>query len=209
MTPEILEKIGSYNKDFDKVKILKAFDFASEKHNDLKENKCCAMKVLDILLPLKPDEDMIIAILLHDLYVVSLISDDSVRDNFGQGVFSLLGALKKLYGLNYAENDKGAQVEVLRKMFLTLAKDLRVILIWLAHRLCALQHFANSPDVGNRVQIAKETMNVYVPIASRLGIYRIKTQLEDLSFQYLHPIEYERLSSQVKYFSESKKFPIE
>lgn len=209
MPPDILEKIGSYNKDFDKTKILKAFDFASEKKDALKENTCCAMKVLEVLLPLRPDEDMIIAILLHDLYVVSLISDDSVKDNFGQAVFSLLVALKKLYGLNYAENDKGAQVEVLRKMFLTLAKDLRVILIWLAHRLCILQHLAESPETENRVQIAKETMNVYVPIASRLGIYRIKTQLEDLSFQYLHPEDYERLSAQVKHFSESKKFPIE
>ncbi|MBI5754478.1 bifunctional (p)ppGpp synthetase/guanosine-3',5'-bis(diphosphate) 3'-pyrophosphohydrolase [Candidatus Peregrinibacteria bacterium] len=209
MTAEILDKIGSYTKAFDKARVLKAFDFVAEKYTYAENNKNCHLHVLEILLPLKPDEDTIVAILLHDLYVNSLVSDETVRQHFGQGVLEMLTSLKRLHALNYEENDKGMQLEVLRKMFMTLAKDIRVILIWLAHRLSIMQHIVPSMDSARSRKIAKETMNVYVPIASRLGIYKIKIQLEDLAFQYLNPEEYGRLTEQVKQFTEQKMMPIE
>lgn len=202
MTAEILDKIGTYSKSFDRAKILKAFGFVEGKNT-------CSLDVLEILLPLKPDEDTIVAILLYDLYVMSVISDESVRENFGQSVLEMLTSLRRLYALNYEENDKGMQLEVLRKMFITLAKDIRVILIWLAHRLCSMRNTIKEMDPEQSYKLAKETMNVYVPIASRLGIYKIKIQLEDLSFQYLNPDEYERLASQLSKFTESKTMPIE
>lgn len=209
MTAEVLEKFSNYKKLFDKARILKAFDFVSDKYAHLENGQNCHLKVLDILLPLKPDEDTIIAILLHDLYVVSVISDDTVKDNFGAQVLEILSSLRRIYGLKYAENDKGAQVEVLRKMFMTLAKDIRVILIWLAHRLCMMQDLIQTMGPSESYNFAKETMNVYVPIASRLGIYKIKIQLEDLAFKYLNAEEYERLTEQVKEFTETKGMPIE
>ncbi len=209
MTAEILDKIGSYSKSFDKAKVLKAFDFVSDKYAYAENNNNCHLHVLEVLLPLKPDENTIVAILLHDMYVMSVISDETVRENFGAQVLAILASLKRLYALNYAENDKGVQVEVLRKMFMTLAKDIRVILIWLAHRLCTMQNLDVSMSQVESYKMAKETMNVYVPIASRLGIYKIKMQLEDLAFKYLNPEEYGRLSEQVKEFTESKSMPIE
>lgn len=210
MTAEIFEKIGSYHKSFDKSKISKVFNFVNEKYKDTDGNIGLNLAVLETLLPLKPDEDTITAILLHDLYVMSFVTDQSVKENFGQSVLGLLVALKKLYGLNYAENDKGIQMEVLRKMFLTLAKDIRVILIWLAYRLCILQNLNSySSLLSNKIKLARETMNIYVPIASRLGIYRIKIQLEDLAFKYLYPQEYERLSKQINRLNRSKKLAID
>ena len=209
MTSELLEKIGSYTKVFDKARILKAFDFVSEKYAYSDDGKSFHLNVLEILLPLRPDEDTIVSILLHDLYVMSVISEDTVRDNFGPSVLEILNSLRKIYGLKYAENDKGTQVEVLRKMFMTLAKDIRVILIWLAHRLCMMQSTIKTMSSVESYHFAKETMNVYVPIASRLGIYKIKIQLEDLAFKYLNPEEYDRLAEQVRVFTESKGMPIE
>lgn len=209
MTAEILAKIGTYKKLFDKTRILKAFDFISDKYSSLDGNQGCHLNVLEILLPLKPDEDTIIAILLHDLFVLSVISEETVLDNFGPQVLEILNSLRRIYGLKYSENDKGTQVEVLRKMFMTLAKDVRVILIWLAHRLCMMQHLIQTMGPVESFNFARETMHVYVPIASRLGIYKIKIQLEDLAFKYLNPEEFERLTDQVKEFTENKGAPIE
>ncbi|MCX6735132.1 MAG: RelA/SpoT family protein [Candidatus Peregrinibacteria bacterium] len=209
MSTEILEKISSYRKLFDKARILKAFDFATEKYASLDNSQNFHLCVLEILLPLKPDEDTIVAILLHDLFVMSMISEDTVLTNFGPNVLEILNSLRKIYGLKYSENDKGTQVEVLRKMFMTLAKDVRVILIWLAHRLCMMQNLIQAMSPAESYHFAKETMNVYVPIASRLGIYKIKIQLEDLAFRYLNPEEWEKLTDQIKEFTETKGMPIE
>lgn len=210
MTAEILEKIGSYNKNFNRNRVKQAFDFVAEKYPDTDSNVNYPMEVLEVLLPLKPDEDTIVAVLLHDLYVISFLNDEKIRDLFGQQVLDILQALKRLSTLNYGESDKVSQMEILRKMFLTMAKDIRVILIWLAQRLCKMQNLDSSDELaGTKLRIAQETMNIYVPIASRLGIYRMKTQLEDFAFKYLHPEEYSDLNSQVQSFGRSRKFAIE
>ncbi len=210
MTAEILKKIEVYNKTFDKEKVKEAYDFALEKYNHTEGTMQYPLRVLEVILPLKPDEDTIIAVLLHDLYVMGFLVDNVVLDLFGQSTFKLLASFKKLYELNYAENDKTSQIEILRKMFLTMAKDIRVILIWLAqrlHRMERLDDFYGSS--ANKDKLAKETMEVYVPIASRLGVYRIKTQLEDLSFKYLNTKEHIRISKQIEEFGESRKEAIE
>lgn len=208
MTAELYDKIRSYNPKFDQERVRKAYAFVLEKYKDTEGDTEYCTKVLEILLPLKPDEDTIIAVLLHDLYLLGFLDDEYVKDAFGHPVFLLLAGLKKLTELNYAENDKVSQMEVLRKMFLTMARDLRVILIWLACRLCKLENpvFMEKAD---KLRIARETMNVYVPIASRLGIYRIKTQLEDLSFQYIDPVEYKSITKQVEKFGRSRKTSME
>lgn len=209
MTAKIFEQIESYNKDLDKAKIELAYDFAVDNYRDTEGSMAYALEVLEILLPLKPDEDTIIAVLLHDLYFCEFLNDEKIQKLFGPGVLDILRAFKKLSQLNYAENDKSSQVEILRKMFLTMAKDLRVILIWLACRLCKMKNLEKFPEIGNKVTIARETMYVFVPIASRLGVYRIKTDLEDLSFKYIDPEEYKNISSQVTEFGVSRKLAIE
>lgn len=209
MTAELYDKIREYNPTFDQSKIKKAYDFVLEKYQDTEGGMTYSMKVLEVLLPMKPDEDTIIAVLLHDLYLLALLNDDLIKNLFGQSVFQILAALKRLLELNYAENNKSAQTEVLRKMFLTMAKDIRVILIWLALRLCKLETPAFLVGEGDKLRIAKETMMIYTPIASRLGIYRMKTKLEDLSFKYLDPVEYKRIASQVEKFGRSRRDAID
>lgn len=208
MTAELYDKIREYNPTFDQSKIKKAYDFVLEKYQDTEGEVTYSMKVLEVLLPMKPDEDTIIAVLLHDLYLADLLNDDLIKNLFGQSVFQILAALKRLLELNYAENNKSAQTEVLRKMFLTMAKDIRVILIWLAQRLCKLENL-NFLVEGDKLRAAKETMMIYTPIASRLGIYRMKTQLEDISFKYLNPVEYKRIAGQVEKFGRSRRYAID
>ena len=210
MKAEIIKKISSYNKNLDKDKISRAFEFVLKRYDDIEANTNDLNRVLDLLIPLKPDQDTIIAVFLHDLYLLGFINDDNIKEMFGNSVLNLLLSLKKLSSLNYAENDKSSQVEILRKMYLTMAKDLRVILIWLAFRLSKMNCLdVVIDDIDLRTRFAKETMELYVPIASRLGVYRMKTQLEDLSFKYLNPEEYKYVSEQVDKFGKSRKLFIE
>jgi len=208
---KLLSKMQNYSgyKDFDHERVEKAFQFATsiylEHGGDIDE----PMRVLDKIMDLKPDEDTVIAILFYDIYLTALVSDEVIREKAGDSVFSLLFALRKLLTLDYSENNKSSQVEVLRKMFLTMAKDIRVILIWLASRLCLMEDLARSNDEEYRVKMAVETMHFYVPIASRLGIYRLKTQLEDLSFKYLDPENHRYVDGQVKKFGKIRKVAID
>lgn len=206
----IIEKIKSYNKSFDEKKLYGVFAFAKKYYQDADGDIKNAFKVLELILPLKPDDETITAVILHDLYLMEFINEETVKNNFGSEVQGLLFSLKKLLDLNYGENDKTSQVEILRRMFLTMARDLRVIIIWLALRVNRLESLGGaSSEGGNKLRIAKETMDVYVPIASRLGIYRIKTQLEDLAFQYLHPEEYKVVVKEVDKFGKGKKGIVE
>lgn len=148
-----------------------------------------------ILLDLKPDEDSIIAALLHDVLEDTAVSVEDVREELGERIVPLLKGLEKLGKIYYQGRER--QVENLRKMFLAMAKDIRVILIKLCdrlHNMRTLEHI--KPDKQKR--IAEETLSVYSPIAARLGIYRIKNELDDLCFKYLYPKDYERITKDMK-----------
>jgi GTP diphosphokinase / guanosine-3',5'-bis(diphosphate) 3'-diphosphatase len=206
---ETFEKVKEYTSKFcDDPRITQAFVFAADRYGDTDADLDYLLKVLDVILPLRPDPDTIIAVILHDLYLLSFIPDQIVKDSFGQGTLSLLQGLMKLNSLNYAENDKRSQLEVLRKMFLTMARDLRVILIWLSCRLVKMENLENDKE-KNYLIFARETMDVYVPIAARFGVYRLKTRLEDLAFQYIHPKAYNRINAQVENFEEKSKEIVE
>lgn len=208
---DILNKIRAYSidKDFDQLRVEKAFDFVESFYKEHNTSMDAPLRVLDQLLELRPGENTVIAILLQDLYLGGLISSDQIRDIFGDSVLSLLTSLSRLLSLDYTKNSKSSQIEVLRKMFLTMAKDIRVILIWLASRLCLMEDLVDSDDQEYKLKMANETMSVYVPIASRLGIYRLKIQLEDLSFKYLDPENYNFIYDQVDKFGKMKQVAID
>ncbi len=148
------------------------------------------LETAKILLDLKPDEDSIIAALLHDVLEDTEITADEIRENFDERIIPLLKGLEKLGKIYYQGRER--QVENLRKMFLAMAKDIRVILVKLCdrlHNMRTLDHV--KPDKQKR--IAEETLSVYSPIASRLGIFHIKNEMDDLCFKYLHPKDNERL----------------
>ncbi len=199
---KLLNTIRNYHPNFDKSRITKAFFLVEEKNKIFCDDTGCRnfiWEVLDILFPIKPDEDTILAVLFHDFYLNSLIDEKTIKKSFGEEVVFILQGMKKLNDFKYNENDKSSQTEVVRKLFLTLAKDLRVVLIWLCWRLSIMRNMEfSSASEEKIVKFARENMDLYAPIASRLAFYRIKTQLEDLSFQYLNPDIYLDIQNKIE-----------
>ena len=149
-----------------------------------------------ILAELELDRDTIIAGLLHDVVEDTFISEEEVSSKFGSEVAELVDGVTKLGQLNYDADKLDVQGENLRKMFLAMAKDIRVILIKLAdrlHNMRTLQYM--SPE--KQKEKARETMDIYAPIAQRLGISKLKIELDDLSLKYWKPEEYENLVREV------------
>lgn len=156
-----------------------------------------AVKVLQIMIPLNPDADTVIALLLNEYYSSGMISTDKLIAGFGLPVLNIIRGVDSLNNLNFSQNDKALQLEGLRKMFLAMAKDLRVVFITLSFRLYKMKFVVGLFGEGARKLYAQETMKLYVPIAERLGMYRFKTDLEDLSFKYLDPEKYEELDQEL------------
>jgi GTP diphosphokinase / guanosine-3',5'-bis(diphosphate) 3'-diphosphatase len=163
------------------------------------------LAVARILAELRMDDDSIVAALLHDILEdCSTVSRDDISDTFGQDVLQIVDGLTKLkFKIPTEATDRQRAVaetnragESLRKMLLAMAKDFRVIIIKLADRLHNMQTLENVPP-DKRHRIANETLDIYAPLAARLGIWEIKWQLEDLSFMHLHPEEYNRVKDLV------------
>ncbi len=197
---KIIKKVKIYLPTLDADRVRSAYEFANKAHKGqarlsgepyIKH----PLEVTNILVSLKPDEDSIIAGLLHDVLEDTPTEIGEIKKNFGENLVPLLKGLEKLGKVYYRGQER--QVENLRKMFLAMAKDIRVILIKLADRLHNMRtlHHLDNPD--KRKRIASETLNVYSPIASRLGIYKIKNELDTLCFQYLYPNDYTRLKKEL------------
>lgn len=208
MIQELLGKIRSYNEGLDSDKIEKAFELI--KREDLYDEKKYfkSLGVVYSLVPMRADEQTIISAILDPLYEEGKISEEEVVSEFGQEVANFLGGVRKLRELNYRENDKSTQLEALRKMFLTMAKDIRVVLLKLAIRLYDMAHLKDLEDEGDALFLARETFDVYVPLASRLGIYRMKIDLEDMAFMYMDPDSYKKISSQVEKLGKMRKLAV-
>lgn len=191
MIEKVLDKLRSYNKDFDLERVKKALVFLGK---DLPD----ALYSFDLVLHLYPDEDMLIAVLIKNIYDKGQLSENQVKEVFGNTILQILHNVKRLEKLNYAENDKSSQLEILRKMFLAMAKDIRVVLLCLVDRLHKMHHEVFHMVERDRVAFAKETLDLYVPIADRLGIYTVKTDLEDLAFKYSNPEIYYNISEQLE-----------
>lgn len=209
MGAQIYEKIRSYNGTFDRERIKSAFAFAEKLCKEQGRSIECPLYALDILMPLKPDENSIIAVLFKDLYINANLSDETVEKLFGNDVLNILQNLNKLSNLNYVENDEEAKAEIFRKMFVTLAKDVRVILIWLVFRICRFAEMSKNGDEMGKIMAVKNAESLCIPLASRLGIYRIKTQFEDFVFKFSHPKEYEDINNQILKFTKKRKNLIE
>lgn len=156
----------------------------------------------ELLMDMHPDENSIIASLLHEIPKLTDGDVSDIKAHFGDEVALLVSRLynlRKVYlgAGNTTHTDQ--QIENFRKMFLALAGDLRVIMIRLCDRLHNMRTLAHVPE-NKRRRIAYETMEVYAPIAARFGVYRIKTELENLSFMYLNPESYHDLEEQLSQY---------
>ena len=186
--PALIKTAQVYNPDLNVARVQKAFALAEEAHHGQMRFSgdpyvLHLLETTKILLALKPDEDTIIAALLHDIGDTKM-PIKTVEKQFGPRVTRLIQGISKLSLIKMQSGEP--QVETWRRMFLVMAKDLRVIFIKLADRLHNLRTLEFVPEAKQK-RIAEETLHIYAPIASRLGIYSIKSELEDLCFRFLYP----------------------
>ena len=198
---DLITEIKKYHPSSDLSDIEKAYKVAYKAHEGQKRKSgepyiihplCVAI----ILAELELDKESIIAGLLHDVVEDTVMTSEDVEKEFGSEVALLVDGVTKLTQLNYEHDKIEVQAENLRKMFLAMAKDIRVIMIKLADRLHNMRTMQyQSPT--KQIEKSRETMEIYAPIAHRLGISKIKVELDDLSMKYLMPDVYNDLVEQV------------
>lgn len=198
---DLLKEIRKYHPSSDLSDIEKAYRTADEAHKEQKRKSgepyiihplCVAI----ILAELELDKESIIAGLLHDVVEDTVMTTEDVTREFGAEVALLVDGVTKLTQLSYEHDKIEIQAENLRKMFLAMAKDIRVILIKLADRLHNMRTMQYQSPIKQKEK-SRETMEIYAPIAHRLGISKIKVELDDLSMKYLMPDVYSSLVEQV------------
>ena len=198
----ILEEIKKKNLDVDIEKIKLAFSFAEEAHvgqfRQSGDNYILhPVQVAKIIIDMGMDTDSIIAGILHDIVEDTFITIADIKYNFGESVANLVDGVTKLKKL---PNGTKQQDENIRKMMLAMSKDIRVIIIKLADRLHNMKTLNFVPE-EKQLRVSKETLAIYAPLAHRLGMAKIKSELEDLCFMYIYPEKY----VEVRDFVNSKK----
>lgn len=198
---ELIKSVARYHPSTDISMIKKAFQVAMEAHKDQVRKSgepyiihpiCVAI----ILADLELDKESIVAGLLHDVVEDTPMTTEDVAKLFGDEVALLVDGVTKLGQLSYSADKVDEQAENLRKMFLAMAKDIRVILIKLADRLHNMRTLKYMRPEKQKEK-ARETMDIYAPIAQRLGISKVKIELDDLALKYLEPEVYYDLVSQI------------
>ncbi|MBL8059758.1 MAG: bifunctional (p)ppGpp synthetase/guanosine-3',5'-bis(diphosphate) 3'-pyrophosphohydrolase [Chthonomonas sp.] len=208
---ELLNDIRQQRPDADVRKIRYAYFIAEDAHSG--QTRATGdpyithpLAVTNILAHLRMDDDTICAALLHDTVEdCKGITTEKIREDFGEEVAMLVEGVTKLSFKTLDENNerqkKAAETdraaENLRKMLLAMAKDVRVMVIKLADRLHNMQTLEGHKDPAKRIRISQETLDIFAPLAARLGIWQVKWQLEDLAFKFLHPKEYKEIQDMV------------
>jgi GTP diphosphokinase / guanosine-3',5'-bis(diphosphate) 3'-diphosphatase len=200
LVEELLASVETYNPDVDRDLVRRAFAFAEEHHRGQvrrsgEEFIHHPWGVACICAELHLDEQTIAAALLHDVVEDTETELDDVRAEFGPDIAQLVEGVTKLTRIQFSSREQ-AEAENYRKMIVAMAQDVRVILIKLADRL---HNMRTIEYLGKQKQVqkAKETLEVYAPLAHRLGIHAVKWELEDLSFQILHPRKYAEIKAMV------------
>lgn len=189
----LCEKIKKYSPNADFTTLLAAYEFAKKAHEGQLRNSgepyiIHPLHVAHILADIEMDQTSIIAAILHDIVEDTSCTIDEVKQHFGEEVALLVDGVTKL-GKIPSTSKKEQQVENLRKMFLAMAKDIRVIMIKLADRLHNMRTLKYKSE-DKQIETATETIEIYAPLAHRLGISKIKWELEDLALRYLDPKGY-------------------
>ena len=198
---QLIDKVKTYHPSADISQIEKAYNIANKAHEgQLRKSKepyiihplCVAI----ILADLELDKETIIGGLLHDVVEDTVMTTDEIAAEFGSEVALIVDGVTKLGQLSYSKDKVEVQAENLRKMFLAMAKDIRVILIKLADRLHNMRTLKFMKPEKQKEK-ARETMDIYAPIAQRLGISKIKIELDDLALRYLQPDVYYDLAEKI------------
>jgi guanosine-3',5'-bis(diphosphate) 3'-pyrophosphohydrolase len=197
---DLLEKVRKYSPDADVELLRRAYVFSAYEHRGQIRHSgepylIHPLAVADFMADMKLDVVAIAAGLLHDVVEDTLTSIERIRELFGPEVAHVVEGVTKISAIRFASSEE-RQAENFRKMLLAMVDDIRVILVKLADRLHNMRTLSHLPD-DRRVLIAQETRDIYAPIANRLGMGKVKNELEELSFRYLEPQSYEALRARV------------
>src|ERR1043165_9447289 len=196
---DIIEKVGKNRPGADIDLIRRAYLFSALHHRGQKRASgepylVHPLEVADILADMRLDETSVSTGLLHDVVEDTLVDLDTIRSYFGDEITQLVDGLTKIAHISDLSREK-QQAENVRKMVLAMITDVRVVLIKLAdrlHNMRTMQYL--KPE--KRARISQETLDIYAPIAHRLGMGKVRGELEDLAFQNLYPSEYKRLAKE-------------
>jgi guanosine-3',5'-bis(diphosphate) 3'-pyrophosphohydrolase len=197
---DLVEKVRSYSPDADLELLRRAYVFSAFEHKGQVRHSgepymVHPLQVADFLADLKLDVVAIAAGLLHDVVEDTLTSIERIAELFGPEVAHVVEGVTKISAIPFSSSEE-RQAENFRKMLLAMVDDIRVILVKLADRLHNMRTLNHLPE-ERRLKIAQETLDIYAPIANRLGMSKVKNELEELSFKYLEPKQYETLRAQV------------
>ena len=193
---DLAAKAKSHNPDSDTDLLRRAYEFSAVEHSGQRRRSgedyiTHPLQVALLVADMKLDDVAIASGLLHDVVEDTLTTIDSVRELFGPEVAHVVEGVTKISTIPFSSSEE-RQAENFRKMLLAMVDDVRVILVKLADRLHNMQTLGHLKE-GQRIKIAQETLDIYAPIASRLGMSKIKNELEELAFQHLEPQTYENL----------------
>lgn len=197
---KLKQKVLKYNPKFDIERLTKAYELAKVAHKGQNRNSgepylSHPLAVAHILADLELDCDSLVGALLHDVVEDTSYELSYIRQEFGENVALIVDGVTKLGKIQYTSKEE-QQIENLRKMFLAMAKDVRVIIIKLADRLHNMRTLKAKSEDKQREK-ARETLEVYAALAHRLGMSKIKMELEDLSLRYLDPVAYKEITESI------------
>ncbi|MCC7033621.1 MAG: bifunctional (p)ppGpp synthetase/guanosine-3',5'-bis(diphosphate) 3'-pyrophosphohydrolase [Acidobacteria bacterium] len=197
---DLLDRVRGYSPDADLELLRRAYVFSALEHKGQVRHSgepylVHPLEVADILAGMKLDAVCVAAGLLHDVVEDTLTTPEKIRERFGEDVAHIVEGVTKIGAIPFSTSEE-RQVENFRKMLLAMVDDIRVILVKLADRLHNMRTLQHVPE-DRRIRIAQETLDIYAPIANRLGMSKIKNELEELSFKYLEPVAYESLKARV------------
>src|SRR5690349_17004273 len=198
---DLIEKVRAANPDADTELLRRAYVFSAYEHKGQVRRSgepylVHPLEVADILADLRLDAVAISAGLLHDIVEDTPNTIEKIRELFGEDVAHVVEGVTKLSTLQFASSEE-RQAETFRKMLLAMVDDIRVIMVKLADRLHNMRTLHFLPE-ERRARIAQETRDIYAPIANRLGMGKIKNELEELAFRHLEPQAYQALRAEVE-----------
>ena len=198
---QLLDKLEAYLSPAQVERVREAYDFGAQRHHGQKRVSgepyiTHPVAVADILADLRLDADTLVAAILHDVIEDTPTAKAEIASIFGQVVAELVDGVSKLDQIQF-KNRQEAQAESFRKMLLAMVRDIRVIMVKLADRMHNMRTLGVMPPVKRR-RSARETLEIYAPIAERLGLYAVKLELEDLGFRALYPYRYKVLDRDLK-----------